>query len=170
VTAPISYVPGQFFVVRTRGIVGWLIRVGTRSWANHAGIIVDTDGTTVEARPHGAVLGNLSTYGSDHLAYGCGVPATDEQRAAICVEARKLVGTPYGFLDIVSLGLLQYHVRLGFIRRRVEKSNQLICSQLVTVAYTGAGVHLFQDGRLAQDVTPGDLANLLIITNPKETS
>lgn len=90
-------------------------------------------------------------------------------------------GTGYGFADILAVGALQYGLRPKLIREVVARSDRLICSQLVdksyltarlTVQYLGEGesfsdaldapprrypLHLFNDGRLPQDVTPGDL-------------
>jgi hypothetical protein len=47
------------------------------------------------------------------------------------------------------------------VRDFVADEGHLICSQLVDEAYLRAGVHLFDDGRLPGDVTPGDLWWLL---------
>ena len=153
--------PGDLFVVRTHGWAARAIQVFTNSWANHAGIVTDNSGATVEAQPQGAEMGNLSTYAGDRILVGSPVELTSQQRAAISTAALRLQGTPYSWLDIVSLALLQLHIRPGFIRRRVARQDRLICSQLVDLCYLQAGVHLFSDGRDPSDVTPGDLANLL---------
>jgi hypothetical protein len=49
----------------------------------------------------------------------------------------------------------------------IADSGHLICSQLVDLCYLRAGAHLFDDGRLPGDVTPGDLWKLL---NPKRVT
>ena len=43
--------PGDYFVVRTCGPVGWLIRIGTRSEFDHAGIVGHDTGYCYEAEP-----------------------------------------------------------------------------------------------------------------------
>jgi hypothetical protein len=46
----------------------------------------------------------------------------------------------------------------------------LICSQLVDRACELAGVHLFDDGRLSGQVTPGDLYTLGLKLNAADTA
>ena len=74
-------------------------------------------------------------------------------------RARELVGTPYSFLDYLSLALLHAGFRKwgSWARNRVTSSGHMICSQLVDAALTDTGFHVFEDGRLPQDVTPGAL-------------
>lgn len=158
-SAPPAWKPGDYAVVRTGGFVGQMIRLLTRSRHNHAFIIVDEAGTTVEAFPSGAALGNVSKYRRLTVSR---LDLPDASRAAVVQEALGLVGRGYGFLDILCLALLQFGIRPRLVRRRVARSGRLICSQLVDVAYLYAGVHLFNDGRQSQDVTPGDLAELLL--------
>jgi hypothetical protein len=157
-----SYLPGDFFVVRTGGWAAAVIRWGTRSEFNHAGIITDELGNTVEAQPHGAVRGNIASYDGDRLLYGSGIPLTSLQRGAVVAAAMSLVGTPYSWLDIVSLALLRWGIRFGPIRRRVERYDRLVCSELVDRADELVGIHLYSDGRPPCDVTPGDLGVLLL--------
>ena len=85
-----------------------------------------------------------------------------EQRVRIVAEATALLGTPYSFLDYLALALHRFKVRPKCIEGRVTDSGHLICSQLVDQVYLAAGIHLFADGRMSQDVTPGDIANVLI--------
>lgn len=151
---------GAYFVVRTNGFAGAVIRLATRSRENHAGVHVG-GGMVVEAQPHGARLSPLTDY-SGPIGWNDEEPLTDAQRQAIADAARGLVGRPYSWLDILALGLRQFGVRLPGLAKRIERSDRLICSQLVDLAYEVAGVHLFTDGRLPQDVTPGDLADRLV--------
>lgn len=155
-----SYQPGSYFVVRTTGWAAWVIRLGTRSWCNHAGVIIDSDGNTVEAKPQGARRGNVSDYADDRLQIIDLLDATDPRRARIAAIAVELIGTPYGWPDIVSLAMLQYGIKLKVFRDRVARSDRLICSQLTDRAFQLGGVHLFKDGRLDMDVTPADLSRL----------
>lgn len=149
---------GDFGVVRTKGFVAWMIRLATRSKYNHAFICL-ADGSVVEAQPGGAIHDPLGyTLGNAEFSH---IVLSPTQRAAICEAALLCVGVPYNWLDIVSIGLLQYGIKPKFIRTRVEHSRNLICSQLVDFCYLLAGVHLFNDGRLPMDVTPEDLATLI---------
>lgn len=69
----------------------------------------------------------------------------------------ELVGVPYSFLDYLSLTLLHLGLPRRLTARRVTDSGHMICSQLVDTVLCRAGYHLFDDGRLPQDVTPGAL-------------
>jgi cell wall-associated NlpC family hydrolase len=151
---------GEFFVVRTNGWAGWLIRVVTRSSVNHAGVYVG-DGRVVEAQPHGAVLGYVAAYPG---AIWSGPAITEGRGQQIADAARGLLGTPYSWLDCLAIGLAKIfgHALPGFIRRRLSRPNVAMCSQLCDLAYLAAGVHLFDDNRLPGDVSPGDLYDLIL--------
>ena len=58
-----KYTPiaGDYFVVKTHGLAGMLIRIGTFSEWNHAGIYIG-DGKIIEARPQGVTISDLSKY------------------------------------------------------------------------------------------------------------
>jgi cell wall-associated NlpC family hydrolase len=148
---------GQFGVVRTNSVAAWLIRLGTRSQVNHAFVFIDED-FIVEAEGTGAVISRASKYADMTVSH---FPLTDAEAAAIGAEARKLVGTPYGYLDIACLTLLSLGVRWQWLLDRAQASRTLICSQLVDRAYRNAGLHLYDDGRPDGEVTPGDLLVLL---------
>ena len=160
--------PGSHFVVRTGGLAGQVIRLGTRSQANHAGIILDADGTTVEAQPGGAVVGHLSRYKRHLVVVNDLEPLDDATRAWIVDEARALIGTPYSWLDIAALGLTALGIRWAWLARRVARTDRLVCSQAVDLAYQRAGVQMYDDGRLPSAVTPGDLL-LRIAQHPWRT-
>lgn len=149
---------GDFAVVRTHGWQAAVIRWATRSKFNHA-FIVWYGEEIIEAQPGGAQL-TINHYATSDVRYSH-LPLTMEQRIEICNQAKQLIGVPYGWLDIISIGLLQYGIKPKFIRERVRTSKNLICSQLVDFDYLLGGVHLFDDGRLPMDVTPGDLARLI---------
>jgi hypothetical protein len=176
-----TYPVGAVFLTAVPPPAGWWIGLGQAlcgapSRFSHAGIIVDADGTVVEAEPGGARIGHLSAYAGQPLLV-CdpvqrevndaarvlkGDVAVLEleglHRARIVTEARKLIGTPYSALDYAALGLLHLHLPSTWVRRRVETSGHLICSALVDRAICRAGIHLFSDGRYPGDVMPADLA------------
>jgi uncharacterized protein YycO len=147
--------PGDYGVERTTGLHAEAIKFATRSEFGHAFIVGD-DGQVIEAAPGGARLAPLgernAIYSSD------AIELSPYERQRIVNDAEHLVDTPYGWLDIVSVGLLQYGIRPKWVRDRVQRQDKLICSQLVDLAYERAGVHLFADQRLPMDVTPSDLA------------
>lgn len=114
----------------------------------------------VEAMPRGARLAALD----GRFAPGYGyvrLPLTEPQRDAVSVLALDLVGTRYSFMDYVALAAWEYEwlrpLGGAVLRRYVKSSERMICSQLVDFVLCEADFHLFNDGRLPQDVTPGQL-------------
>ncbi|QBZ72377.1 peptidase [Streptomyces phage Circinus] len=156
--------PGDFGLTRIRGFVGWWIGLGQlitgdASRYTHAFIVLD-DETVVEAMPGGAIITPISEYAG--RAVYSRLELTDDQRAAIVREARSLEGIPYSFLDYLALALAHFGIKPKKLRKYITTKGHMICSQLVDEVYRRAGIHMFNDGRLPQDVTPGDLANYLI--------
>ena len=157
---------GDFGLSRGTGLGAALIRVGLllngdRSRFSHAFVLVGDD-EVVEAVSSGARVASLASYlrAPDRVLFSA-IPLSSDQRDRIAREAVGLVGTPYGWLDFAALALTRLGLPSRRVRQRVTESGHMICSQLVDQAYLRAGVHLFDDGRLSQDVTPGDLYALL---------
>ena len=151
---------GDFAVMRTPDTFGTLIRFFTKSPVNHAVIYVG-NGLVVEARPRGAGLASIGRYKNKGylVTWSTGLlDLTDDQRRSLSVNAMKRIGTKYSWLDIFALFLHIYGISAGgWVRHRITRSDKMICSQLVDRDYEDTGIHLFTDGRLNQDVTPGDL-------------
>ena len=80
----------------------------------------------------------------------------------VAAAARKYVGTPYSFLDYAAIAGLHAGIKNGLIRRYVRSTGHMICSQLADQALFDAGFHVFNDGRLSQDVMPCELYRALI--------
>lgn len=161
-TAPL---PGDFALTKISGVTGRLVAagqalIGDAAPVQHAFVYVG-GGRIVQAMPGGAECIRLED-ASPAVVWSTGVvPLTDEERLLIRSQAWYLVGTPYSYLDYVSLGLAHFRVRPAWVRDYVASTGHMICSQLVDEVYLRAGVHLFDDGRLPGDVTPGDLYKLL---------
>lgn len=155
-----TFTLGDYFCQRGAGLFGIAIRFVTRSPVNHAGIGTDIlNNKVVEALSPRVVLSNAPT---DGIWSTDAIRCTPEQRTEAARHAEGMVGVSYGWLDVVALGALQYGIRLPYLIRRLQDKKHLFCSQLVDEAYRLAGVQLFNDGRLPQDVTPGDLYNLIM--------
>jgi uncharacterized protein YycO len=158
--------PGTFGLTTVGGMVGWMIAVGQLLAGDvgrygHAFVCLGGD-AIVEAEPGGARVGRLSDYlGVRSTVLSRDLVIPDDRRELVCVAARSYVGTPYSYLDYASLALAAAHIRLPFVARYVAATGHMICSQLVDRCYLDAGVHLFDDGRLPGDVTPGDLLGVL---------
>ena len=152
--------PGDFGVVKTTGIIGRLIRVGTASRWNHAFIFVGP-GLIVEANPTGVEYSPITKY--PHVAWNRHDNLTDEQREVIVAEAIKQVGTPYAFIDIAALFFRIIGLRFinpSHFWKRFSVKNSWFCSELVAHCYRSSGLTLInKDDDL---VTPGDLAERLV--------
>jgi len=155
--------PGTIGLSRIGGALGWWISAGqalsgdASAWT-HAFVVLDAD-TVIEAQPGGARLAPLAPYlALDRAVFLHGWPRLDDvQVERLREEARRLVGTPYSFLDYLSLAALALDVRPAWLGRYVASTGHMICSQLVDHLMSQVGAHLFDDGRPSQDVTPGDI-------------
>lgn len=153
--------PGDIGFTKMGGFVGKMIYHaqafnGDRSQWTHCFIVLDDD-TLIEAQPGGAAIFSLSKYRNRDTVF----PEqgfSDEKRAEIVRIARSLEGTPYSFADYLALFLERIGLSFGLTKRYVKNTGHMICSQFCDEVYRRAGIHLFDDGRLPQDVTPGDLA------------
>jgi hypothetical protein len=157
--------PGDVALYRPHNTLGRAVAVFDRSRYCHVRLIVNTDGTTVEADLKGAIRGHVRD--GDVIVTA---PLTDAQRAQVPAVADTLLGTPYGFADIAALALAQLGIRLPSLSRRLDRYDRLFCSQLVDVVWQSVGFTAFDDGRLPQDVTPGDIADHALVNDwPTET-
>lgn len=161
-TAPL---PGDFALTKIRGVAGAFVGAGQRlvgdgAPVHHAFVYVG-GGYVVQAMPSGAEMIRIED-ASPVVAWSTGrVFLTAAQRMVVAEEATNCVGTPYSFLDYASIALAHYRIRPRVLRDFVASTGHMICSQLVDEVYKRAGVHLFDDGRLPGDVTPGDLWRLI---------
>jgi hypothetical protein len=173
--------PGSFGLSRIGGLLGKLIAAGQAfsgdgSRFTHAFVVLGYD-EVIEAMPgrRGARIVPIA----DRLKHGevvfCDAPVQrriarsswkDEHnrriieqaiRSDILRHARRLEGAPYGYLQYLALGLVALGFQPKWLERYIANAGRMICSQLVDLVYERAGIHLFSDGRLPQQVTPGDL-------------
>lgn len=159
--------PGDIGFSTIGGRVGAGVALGQallrdECWFTHAYVVAIADrhvrATVLEAMPHGARAVQIT--GGERVGPGFGwvrLPLTGAQREAMFRWALLHEGTPYSFLDYLSIALLHLGLPRRLVANRVTSSRHMICSQLVDAALTDAGFHLFDDGRLPQDVTPGAL-------------
>lgn len=185
--------PGSIGLSIIGGKTGALVAAGQAitgdgSRWTHAFIVVDND-EVVEGMPGGARLTKLADRIDDDggivfsdrpvaealtgLEASTPAPNWDDEwrgfyernlRQDICQVARGMVGTPYSFLDYVAMAFTHFGIHAGWLRRYMLSKNHMICSQLVDEAFRRVGIHMFNDGRLPMDVTPGDIANRYGIT------
>ena len=161
--AATDFEPGDFILVKTGyGFVGWLIKFGQRmrihgddrkyvDWV-HAALIVDRDGTLVEAVGTGIREKPLDYY-TGRLYQVFRIKTSDENRAEAVEFARRVLEShaKYGMLTIISMGLsMLTGGRLTFFI-----DGQYVCSGLVASALERTG-SIFN--RSAVNITAADLA------------
>lgn len=180
--------PGSFGLSMITGKIGGYVAAGQAiagdgSRWTHAFLVLDNN-EIIEGMPHGARIVPMSDRADDTggVAF-CDDPVQDavnialipdvvgareeyeaRVRSIIVAEARKLVGTPYNFADYLALGLAHFNIKADWLRNFMLSKQHMICSQLVDEVYRRSGIHIFNDGRLPMDVTPGDLANRYDVT------
>lgn len=149
---------GSYFVVKTRGFVPLMIRLLTHSRFDHAGVVINDAGDIIEAEPGGARIGNLGEYAGLPILVNTRERMFSEQRAIVADVARRCIGTPYGFLDIVRLGLRCAGIHWGRLTRRADSEHAMICSEIVAACGQAAGLDWLCGREAPAAVTPGDLA------------
>jgi hypothetical protein len=151
--------PGDYGIVKTNGIIGRLIRIGTTSRWNHAFIYVG-EGVIVEANPTGVALSPVAKY--PRIAWNHHEELTDEQRKIIVDTAVDQVGLPYDFMDIVALLLRIFGLKVPIYKlfKVLARRKSWFCSELVTHCYNKANLKLINSPEYL--VTPGDLAERLV--------
>src|SRR5258707_8811065 len=155
---------GSYVCVKTHGVVAWLIRRGTHSWADHTFIVVNNAGGIVEAMPGGVRRAHISEYAGCRMAVCTG--GTYEQQGQVAAAALKMVGTPDDELDIVDLGLEALDVKWRWLAKLVDRQHGVICSQMAALCGRVAALDWSCGlGDLSQ-VTPA----LLVVRIPQRVS
>lgn len=152
--------PGTFFYVRGHTLLDEAIRIGTKSDASHAGLVVDAE-RTMEMEARGAMYGSLAARLADPgVVFAYGQPLVATERVAVAYWASWLVEhqVKYSFEDIAALtGYELFGLDLPIVDRFIGRQHSMICSQSVDWCNYQAGFHLFDDKRPFQKVTPANL-------------
>lgn len=178
--------PGDILLLRIEGFIGWcvwlmqIINRDTSYWT-HAAIVLDDD-TVFEAQPGGSVITPLAEYAerpgtvvSYYQRPKPGLPKEYEllpltnilngsRRASIVRDARAMhkKGYQYAWSTYFYLALVRFGIRPNWVKWQVQNPDVGICSQACDLLYDDNAVHLFADGRMPYDVTPGDLGQLAL--------
>lgn len=155
--------PGDFILVKGYGLQGWLIKFGQKmrihgedrkyvDWA-HAALIVDCDGTLIEAKGAGVKKSSLDDYAGRHYQI-FRIKASDEDRTQAVEFARWALDNKakYGILTIASMAV---SVLTGGSKLTFSIDGQFVCSGLVATALERTG-SIFN--RSAAHITAADLA------------
>lgn len=150
--------PGRYGVVKTPGLVAWLIRKATRSWADHAFIVV-ANSMVVEAAARGVRVAPLAQYDGMQVAFNSAEPMTLLQRDAVVTKAESMVGMEYSYADLGAQGLAVLGLGWRWLFRLISwDRGATVCSQLAATCGITAGLDWMCGRDLADEVTPADLA------------
>jgi uncharacterized protein YycO len=160
----INFVPGDFILAHRHHVIAGLISLAQKRrfkgadavyahWS-HSAVIVEKDGTLVEAEIWGVRRNPISRYRSDeyHLVR-IGTEFSSEARARAVAFAHQQVGQGFGFLDMFGLTI---YLLFGW-PVRLARSGHEICSGLVVRALQAGGMLKELDPLLT---LPADLAKL----------
>jgi uncharacterized protein YycO len=160
-TEPPKFVPGDFILVSTKGVLAKCIRTGQflryhgkmRAYShwNHAAMIVDTDGTIVEAAGRGVRYANISEYKETEY-YLVSTKLNKQSRDQAVAAAKSFIKDKYGWFTILSI-MLQLITGIEF---QFSFGNSIICSGVVGMALWAAGVIFDQN---PYQMMPADLAS-----------
>jgi len=157
---PTKYVPGDFILVSSKGILAKFIRFGQfiryhgkmkpfAHW-NHAAMIIDEGGTIVEAVGRGVIVSNISEY-KDVEYYYVTTKLNKQSRDQTVSACKSFIKDKYGFLTILSIAL----ELLTGIKMQFTNSNTMICSAVVAQSLWAGGI-VFD--RNPYQMMPADLA------------
>jgi uncharacterized protein YycO len=165
-----DFQPGDFILTHRKHPVSRLIRLAQKirgrerkySYWSHAAVIVDRDGSLVEAESRGVIRSPLSKYEpvEYHLVV-LGDTADERDRRQVAAFAESLVGQPFGFLDLFSVGLSLF----TGAKLNVSYESHLMCSALVARALERTDA-IFHDE--PSHMLPADLARYYGVEAPAE--
>jgi uncharacterized protein YycO len=131
-----DFEPGDFILTHHHHPVSRMIRLAQKvrgrerkySYWSHAAVIVDRDGSLVEAESRGVVRSPLSKYDpAEYHVVHLGDTADERDRRQVVAFAESLVGQPFGFLDMFSVALSLF----TGAKVNVSYESHLMCSALV---------------------------------------
>lgn len=155
-----DFQPGDFILTHSPHLISRLIRVAQKirgrerrySYWSHAAVIVDREGTLVEAESKGVIRSPLAKYRpAEYHLVRLGESADRRDREQVVAFANSVVGQPFGFLDMASVGLSL----LTGAKVNISYESHLMCSALVARAMERTSA-LFDDE--PAHMLPADLA------------
>jgi hypothetical protein len=149
---------------------GLIWRQGWRKWFHirHVGVLTSPT-TMVQAMPRGAEEIELTAkhWTKDYVyirpAYTDRFSTGPDQGLRVAKAARGYVGTPYNFATYAAIPAHRAGIPIPHLDRYISSRKDMMCSQLADQCLADAGWHVFEDGRLPQDVTPSELFRKMLV-------
>ena len=163
---PIKYTPGDFILVSSTGILAKFIRFGQfiryhgkmkpfSRW-NHAALIIDEQGTIIEAIGRGVVTNNISDY-KDVEYYYVNTRLNSQSRSQSVAAGKSFLKDKYGWLTIFSIAM----ELITGVKVQLSNSNTMICSAVVGQSLWAGGIIFDQN---PYQMMPADLAAAFNVT------
>lgn len=153
---------GDLIFEKERSILGSLIRLATKSWANHVALYIG-DGQVIEANPGGTKIKSVNKYLYPILrkVRFFRINVSDDKILNMVEIAKTMNGYKYDYIQIISLFFL---LKTGLKEELngLEFKNFTICSELIDLSAKKAGIVLTSIS--SANVTPDDImkSDLLI--------
>jgi len=146
--------PGDIGLVSTKGLIGYLIQLGTFSKLNHS-FIYEGNGNIIEATPRkGVVRSPVTAYTG--IVWSRHKDWTIPERVIIIGEAQAALGAKYFFKDFVMIGCRILRLPVPkWVFGNLANSKSFICSQLSTHCWRKAGYEFIKE-KPEYSVTPSD--------------
>jgi len=158
--APVKYVPGDFILVSSKGILAKLIRFGQfiryhgkmrpYSYWNHTAMIISESGEIIEAIGRGVVISKIEDY-SDVEYYYVSTKLNKQSREQAVASANSFLKDKYSWMTIISIAI----ELLTGVKVQVTQSSTMICSSLVGQSLWAGGI-IFDSN--PYQMMPADLA------------
>lgn len=155
---------GVYGCVKTSGLVPFMIRIVTRSWADHVFVSIG-DGQIVEAEPGGVRVRDVSEYDGCRIEYNEAEPMTMQQRAAVAEYATSKRGEAYAWSADAVDGLRCLGLRWRILGKFGQARRSVMCSQLAAEAGRHAGL----DWLCGQD-NPACVTPAMLVARLDDTS
>lgn len=160
---------GQVLLFLTRRWWRMVRRISTWFHIRHVGVVVATpfERFIVQAMPKGVemVPFHPARHGTaGHVYIRPDYYAVGASGEGVVNAALSYLGTPYNFLTYVKLAAGAFRMRLteAWLRKHMSTRRDMMCSQHMDQSLADDGYHVFDDGRLPQDVVPAELFDALL--------
>lgn len=162
---------------------GLVWHTGVRAWWGVRHVIVITEEAQSgygdsPARGHGPKAVQAMPRGAEEITLGIGHCTSDwtyirpayasagsatRMAYQVAEAARSYIGTPYNFATYAAIPAHRAHIPVPHLDRYISSRRHMMCSQLADQCLSDAGWHVFEDGRLPQDVTPSELFRAMLV-------
>lgn len=158
--SPSKYVPGDFILVSTKGVLAKLIRFGQfiryhgsmrpfSRW-NHTAIVISENGDIIEAVGRGVIISNIHEYDDVEYHY-VSSNLNKQSRDQVVAAAHSFLKDKYSWVTIISIGI----ELLTGIKIQITRANTMICSAVVAQSLWAGGI-IFDSN--TYQMMPADLA------------